>query len=69
MTHPALVNPFMTLPGSAPGYPCCDDCGIRGPCDEHCPHASELVRDLRELTQSFEIEPIPAFLRRAWNDA
>lgn len=61
MTHPALVNPFMF----SAGYPCCDDCGIRGPCDEHCPHASELVRDLRKLTQAFEIEPIPAFLTRA----
>ena len=83
MIHPALVNPFLpplTAAGNAApanpdlapkagaaADPCCVDCGIREPCDAYCPHISQLVRNLRELTQAFEIEPVPTFLTRAHN--
>ena len=63
MTHPALVNPFMG--GPVVGDPCCRDCGICPPCDAYCPHVRQLMQQLRELTQTFEIEPVPAFLTRA----
>lgn len=73
MIHPALVNPFMSVANAAPapGFPCCKDCGIREPCDHLCPNAAHIERalldGLRELTQAFEIEPVPTFLTRAHN--
>ena len=48
------------------GYLCCPDCGVREPCDRYCPHAGQpdLLQDLREITRTFEIEPVPAFISR-----
>jgi hypothetical protein len=64
MTYPVLVNPFMFKAGSPTAVgSCCGDCGFRPPCGVNCPHVSQLMQDLQELT-AFEYEPVPAFLTR-----
>ena len=64
MTYALLVNPFMFEEGSpAAASSCCGDCGFRPPCDIYCPHVSQLMQDVQELT-AYEFEPVPAFLTR-----
>jgi hypothetical protein len=64
MTYPALVNPFMFETQSATSVAHgCSDCGFRPPCGTQCPHVSQLMQDLQELT-AYEHEPVPAFLTR-----
>jgi hypothetical protein len=73
-------DPAVTLDcaGAAPAYPCCPGCGLREPCDRHCPVAKRAEQQnptfaaenqqprfqLDEAALMSEIEPVPAFISR-----
>jgi hypothetical protein len=71
---PATSAPGLTA-GAAPGYPCCTDCGMCDPCDDHCPNAAEEIIRASHIVYAHdprfkldpeafmaEVEPVPAFL-------